>query len=338
MARNVLHRLPLSRMAVLLLLLLLVSTSGSAYTIVMRDGRRLEIPDTFTVGKRTLTYEVGANIQMTLQLAAIDIPATERANKEPSGSLIRHAPKVETKVNTGALRNVARAQVSITNQDLEPFRQTRIESDLNYERRRKELGLPSIEESRRAAVVAGQRAEEELLSIKSHEQELETYWRSRATALRSEIAAANARIGSVQERLNELPVSYSFGTFSNVSPFASIDQLSIHPSLQSQVVTTQLVGQPRLGARIGFGNNRPRGQVFVGSTPFRGFRGRQAVTPFPFGAVVSVPYQSYDSSVERLTLLTQLDELFGYRAGLQARWRDLEDEARRAGAYPGWLR
>jgi hypothetical protein len=37
-------------------------------------------------------------------------------------------------------------------------------------------------------------------------------------------------------------------------------------------------------------------------------------------------------------LITQLDDLLGKRAALQARWRDLEEEARRAGAYPGWLR
>ncbi|HJX91038.1 MAG TPA: hypothetical protein VJ372_11110 [Pyrinomonadaceae bacterium] len=37
-------------------------------------------------------------------------------------------------------------------------------------------------------------------------------------------------------------------------------------------------------------------------------------------------------------LLSELDQLLAQRAGLQARWRDLEDEARRSGAYPGWLR
>ncbi len=34
----------------------------------------------------------------------------------------------------------------------------------------------------------------------------------------------------------------------------------------------------------------------------------------------------------------QLDDLLLQHAGLQARWRDFEEEASRAGAYPGWLR
>jgi len=37
-------------------------------------------------------------------------------------------------------------------------------------------------------------------------------------------------------------------------------------------------------------------------------------------------------------LFIQLNDLLSQRAGMQARWRDLEEEARRAGAYPGWLR
>ena len=32
------------------------------------------------------------------------------------------------------------------------------------------------------------------------------------------------------------------------------------------------------------------------------------------------------------------EQLNAARAGLSARWRELEDEARRAGAPPGWLR
>ncbi|MCA1850460.1 MAG: hypothetical protein LC672_05295, partial [Acidobacteria bacterium] len=43
---------------------------------------------------------------------------------------------------------------------------------------------------------------------------------------------------------------------------------------------------------------------------------------------------SYDRSV----LAARLYEAEAERAALQARWRLLEEEARRAGALPGWLR
>ncbi len=50
------------------LLLTLTFTTG-AYTIVMKGGRRVEIPDRFSITKTTRTYEVGPNIQITQQTA-----------------------------------------------------------------------------------------------------------------------------------------------------------------------------------------------------------------------------------------------------------------------------
>src|ERR1043166_8581583 len=68
-----------------------------AYTVVMRDGRRVEIPNEFTVTNSTLTYQMGNGIQVTMQLNTVDIGATERANREAQGaSMLRaNAPKVE---------------------------------------------------------------------------------------------------------------------------------------------------------------------------------------------------------------------------------------------------
>src|SRR5258705_3615300 len=79
-----------------MLLVLSIPLVTKAYTIVMRDGRRLEIPAVFTVTKTTLTYQVSGDIQVTLQLAAIDIPATERTNGEPAGSLRGHVNRDAT--------------------------------------------------------------------------------------------------------------------------------------------------------------------------------------------------------------------------------------------------
>src|SRR5215216_4975577 len=61
----------------------------AAYTVVLRGGRRVEIPATFTVTKWTLTYEAAPGINVTLQISTIDIAATERANNEPPGALLR---------------------------------------------------------------------------------------------------------------------------------------------------------------------------------------------------------------------------------------------------------
>ncbi len=64
------------------LFLALTVSVVNAYTVVMRDGRRVEIPNEFTVTNSTLTYEVGNGFQITIQLTTVDIAATERANNE----------------------------------------------------------------------------------------------------------------------------------------------------------------------------------------------------------------------------------------------------------------
>ena len=69
------------------LILLFLPLSADGYTIVLRDGRRIEIPDHFIVGTSTLTYEAGPGIQITLQLSTVDVAATEKINNESAGSL-----------------------------------------------------------------------------------------------------------------------------------------------------------------------------------------------------------------------------------------------------------
>jgi len=54
--------------------------------------------------------------------------------------------------------------------------------------------------------------------------------------------------------------------------------------------------------------------------------------------LLAYPIQTTDYSYERSELVNQLNELEMTRTGFIVRWRELEEEARRAGAYPGWLR
>ena len=99
----------------------------NAYTIVMRDGRRVEIPNEFTVTNSTLTYEVSNGFQVTMQLNAVDIAATERANGEPTGSLLQKAGAPTSIPKT--VQTQARASRSITNRDLEAYRKARVDGE-----------------------------------------------------------------------------------------------------------------------------------------------------------------------------------------------------------------
>jgi hypothetical protein len=71
--------------------------------------------------------------------------------------------------------------------------------------------------------------------------------------------------------------------------------------------------------------------------PFGNDRNGSFTAGAPYGQIGFIG-QAYDYSYERGALIMQFNELAATRAGLNAAWRELEDEARRAGASPGWLR
>ncbi len=335
------------RLLLPVLLLLLLVSEANAYTIVYRDGRRIEIPPGFATTTTTLTYEVSPGIQVTLQLATIDIAATERANREPGGSLLRHGARElsERKTDNGRAIMSPATQRTITNRDLEAFRRARVESEIVYERRRKELGLPSIEETRQQAAVEAEEALQRVREIRSKQMESETYWRARASALRAELAATNARINFLQRRLDELPQPFSTGAFIGALSFSTFARARVGNALRLPgvpnrgVFVAPSIG-PQFRARGNFGNGMTRGHVIFNPEPFRRTRrfGGQSFFPFPGATVVGLPFQASDYFFEGPALSTELDELLAYRAGLEARWGYLEDEARRAGVSPGWLR
>ena len=202
------------------ILLALTVSVASAYTIVMRDGRRVQIPDNFTVTKSTLTYDVGNGIQITIQLNTVDISATERANGEAQGSFLIKATAPKAPVERASQNRRTTAERSITNQDLEKYRRARVESENEYESRRKELGLPSLEERRREVAAIDDRTVEHVRDMRAQE---EAYWRSRAEALRAEAVANEARTGALRQPQVEVPWwSYSFGGFPAFSPFDNV--------------------------------------------------------------------------------------------------------------------
>src|SRR5256885_13919533 len=113
-----------SRIVALSIILLLLAVVANAYTVIMHGGRRIEIPSRFVVTPATLTYQIAEGIQITIPMAAINIPATEKANNEAPGSLLKRAQLAteesfvsrdvveKPKADSGSRR-------TITNRDLE---------------------------------------------------------------------------------------------------------------------------------------------------------------------------------------------------------------------------
>ena len=333
------------RLICALILAVALPVAASAYTVIMRSGRRVEIPATFIVTGGTLTYEAAPGINVTLQLANIDIAATEQANGETPGSLLRRAGEQRRREPKTQESSTApqTARRTLTNQDVNKSRRARKVSESAYERRRGELGLPSPEESQR-------RMEEEAKSIREmgrqwemERSQSEAYWRARATELRTEMSVLNAEINYLRARLAETndifsPNAFVFITgYNPIFPFRPF--FPGRPRLPGNAHGTGInIGAHPIGRIVG--NDRmPAGVPLQGRHP-SGFFPRRIIAPphafVPNITALALPF-SY-STDDRYALITRLQALEAQRAGLEARWRLLEDEARRAGALPGWLR
>ncbi|MEO8434135.1 MAG: hypothetical protein ABI596_04525 [Pyrinomonadaceae bacterium] len=303
---------------------------AGAYTLVLRDGRHTEIPATFIVSGKALTYERSPGFNITMQLSIIDIAATERINNEAPGSFMRRSASTAPAITSRS----SQRPVSITNANLERWRQARLESEKVYEQRRRALGLPSLEEMRRKQEQETEETLEVLRPRIAAEQAKESYWRGRAGELRSEVAAVEAQINYLQSRLTGLSNNSIGVPPGSVGPFISWGS------------TRGFRTRPQLSGRVGFGRGTWGGRVVLNSPrrPVFGHGGRVGGSVYvPFRSGFAFPSagwssQKNENSYERDTLVQQLDELVGARAGFLARWRLLEEEARRAGAYPGWLR
>lgn len=317
-------------------LTLLIATAASAYTLVFHDGRRLEIPATFVLTQATLTYEVAPAINRTVAVVLIDVAATERANNQAAGSFFARREQAAPVTETSS--RAQHARTTLTNRELEPLRQQRIASEKRYEQRRIELGLPSVEESRRIQ----QRAENEMLEAVRERQQYESYWRERATALRDEIASVDAQINYLRTRLAESYPS-QFAT-NGMSPWTLVPLGNrTAPNLRST------------GAGVVGGV--PTSTGFQNRGPFlpRAFRSPLAgpqfrTTPgdsfdFRFGRprglsggfIPARPFEYFEDNYDAASLTESLNGLLTARAGLSARWQQLEDEARDARVPQVWL-
>ena len=350
------------RMVSVFLLIFMLVVSANAYTVVMRGGRRIEIPSQFVVNGATLTYETAPGFQITLQMTAIDIAATERANNEPPGSLMRRAqltPQSAQQPDEEITAQTARgteARKTITNRELQAAMQRRRESEVAYENRRKQLGLPSVADSRKQAAVDSELMAVELEQRRVAKGESEAYWRERATALRTEIAVLDAEIAWIGSQLDEgaFPSNglgnASISTVTSIDPFGTFGNLGRRSSRTYGDGRLNRRGMDGRGVFVGPGQNtrtRDRGRFGRGARrgrgPLDGFiyarpgYGGQFPT-YPGVGIINPTEPAYDYSYERSALITQFNELAAERAGMNARWRQLEEEARRAGAQPGWLR
>lgn len=244
---------------------------------------------------------------------------------------------------------------TVTNKDLEKFRQKRVEAEREYRENYEKLGFPSPEELQQQREQSRIDAEESLLRQREERMETESDFRAQARDLTAEIASIEAQINYVNSLLpaNQSPTDYFTGGIApfgynrsgrsnsiwrgdatgrvffgggavyTPNPRSSFGNFRQNPSLGNNYRQNRGFGaRAGIGVSMGGGNVNLRGRF--GNNYRRGYRRNNQF----FGYYAPVVVDKYDYTQDEL--LVQLRGLAQARAGLYAEWRLLHEEAQRA--------
>lgn len=250
---------------------------------------------------------------------------------------------------------------TVTNADLEKFKQKRLEAETEYEREAQKGNLPSREELEKREQERQKFLSEFSKQAEARQTQTENYWKSQAYVLRTEIASVEAEINYVRSRIGEIPepqtyyavgyLPYSFNNFGGVGfpqfparrNSKSITAGGRHFGVgnQTQVVLSSGQGQNvvRQTGSIAVSAESlqtPRVSLNAGVFPTNNFNAPRTNLNFggvPYTAgILAVPFTlPTEQNLTREELLWRLRSLEQTRAGLYARYDVLQDEARRAG-------
>lgn len=240
------------------------------------------------------------------------------------------------------LSGVSLAQTkTVTNADLERFKQKRLQAEAEYRAKHKELGMPSPEELEQRQADDQRRLQELSQQIRYETRQKQDYWQSQSAYLRSQIADVNAQIRYLNQLIAATPTgnkifysvdelngliipSFGFGGFGRGGRGHQRQQITtVNPANNFQTAINAAATNPnpyfgtqlsQTGIKAVIGPNLPR----------RGF-GRH----FGFGGFY--PYFVNNNNLQRDEMISRLQYLGQVRAGLLAQWRNLVEEAHRAG-------
>lgn len=262
---------------------------------------------------------------------------------------------------SGAEQKRPRTRVTLTDKDLDEAKRAREKSERDYERRRVEMGLPETDQAAPGEQSRDESLRKALDEVEGREAGAEAYWRARANQLRTELYAVDSQINFLRTRLAEATANSSrnfvflpgavvpFGGYGYGRPGVGAPLPLSPPAIGSNLASRAGIA-PRLGLGVGItlGGGYVNGGAGGINHPFyphmQPYPRPPLVRPrYGYGRAPSVIYalpynygNYYDGDYAAMS--AQLGQLEVTRAGLAARWRALEDEARRAGAQPGWLR
>jgi hypothetical protein len=256
----------LPRLGLAALLLLLLPLAANAYTLVLRSGRHVTLPANFKVTPAAVIYEPSPGLTVTVWLSNVDFAATEKANAEPAGSFakrIGREPEAGVAAPARAPEVLKTGQSPgrrvVTNKDLEPSRMQREAQEREYERTRRERGMPSKQELR-------QRVEEQ-------DRQLSEWARQRREARReAELELLRYELLGARRELNELSLRLSQQAATHAPAYAPPYYYPHFYAPPLQVITVFPFGHQRRLGHGGFGRH-PHGRHWPGHPwPGRSFR------------------------------------------------------------------
>lgn len=207
---------------------------------------------------------------------------------------------------------------TVTNADLEKFRQERLRAEDDYRRNYARRGMPSPEEAERINAEKRRELEELSARLRSQREASESDLVERANDVRGRLAAVDAQLAylaGLRGRTFEGAVTYwGFAPRRSGNRYRETNARRdpLPPNLQTVNDISRM-----------FPNSSDIFNRAVGNYAFR----EQRVGSF--GAIGIVP--AYVTIGNRNDLELQILLLGGVRAGIAAEWRALEEEARRAG-------
>ena len=234
---------------------------------------------------------------------------------------------------TGLVFAQTRATKTVTNADLEKFRQKRVQAEADYRANYKRLGLPSPEELEQREAERQRWLAEFSQKAEAERAENENYFLSRADELKTQINSIDAQINYLRGQPGVQPSPYKGGTivyggglvlggygygYSGGGRGYRQNRAAVGPNVQT--VRNYANSFPNAGA--------VRSQIY-GARRLNNFRQRGSRSYYRGGYIE--PLISGGGDYAQSDFESRLSYLEQERAGLIAQWQALEEEARRAG-------
>lgn len=288
--------------------LLILPAIATAYTLVLKDGKRIEVKPQYRIVGELVVFSYPDGHRFSVPLANVSIEETELANGLMPGSFVKNVtepPKIGEKTTQPSQANQADSpfvgrvtKKKITNADFEAYKARRLETERELQRR--ELDRMAADPTYVPYSAARADEAERLASAMRREREKakEEYWRGRTRELLTQFQVVEDQIAIITAQIeqNRTPVS---------------------PPI------TSIYNPPGLGISIG---GLP---IWVGRRPWGGWGGNSTVV---------INNQPNMQQTRAMNLQERLTDLLMRRQELIVQYDRLLEEGRKAGALPGWLR